>query len=1757
MAYKNFYNSQITESSFDFKKSNFLDYCTNSVSQTYGFPASDFSSITSTNKTLVLGGARGQGYGYTIYKVIFKNYEGWSAVQPRRFYFFETGDGIRGNKYVTDSQVEQFYIKNANGNAIMPEWDEEWNGSEDTGYYAVKILNEYLLISTESDVYDEVIAYSNPVLPTPSSFEPYQPINFTNTPSIDVSKTIYWCSSNGLDNWGTSTTTKTLSWSAYYTSQGQKTATTDGYSMFITITDWAHKDYSIVPTGSTYNIYVGKQVGNDFLNAFKVQLKKWNQYKTDGVISYPQSSLQLSLMSKTVPSIDTEKFTFTYNISSFTITSVTSISSPSNISYHSLASSDSVRWRNVQCKTTYDLEEVVGNSDLSYVGSLTYDDGTTISLRDVAFISQSKTASLGLLPYTVDVDTPETFTITYSMNLQYFGSISKTFDCSVSSDSRVASVVLADYKNNFLPNEVIDYGTNAKLLFKNADNETIKTVLREDFGGYVENVDSKYGTYASNYMVDGNQRLSFTVLGYAVEQLFTVTYYKTRLGLDVSDVETDVIVNPETFTDFDLENLVVTKELHTNAVNADTVVTTSEITTYDVQHEEVDFSQRKQYNISVSYTDNTTSQVLTGSFIIVAEPLRPIRVDCVGNQQEYYDNGEETFVLPSGLRFYVRFNDSNYDEEIFSEDLLFFRNPEKTIALTVGTSIVASTGGNTITVNSLDYGVDGSYTIHWLQDTISAVLFANENAIQAYYGNRLRKIKSQVELTCVRASGKTTTLTGLSNPNDFDFVNNDIILEALNGVSVVIYNQGTFSVSNYDTKLAFNNPTPVVSFNVADFQTAYNNQTDIINPITLGVTLEYYEGANGDKCDYEVPCAYSSTATDAYDKFTVSGNGVLENYGFNSVLDIDMDGETEVLSSIDVTCNDRFGTTATNTLGISIVEILNITGIKLIKAKTNYNVGDTFLSEPEETVVLVYYLDTNNHTKTHRLSLTDGLTSLNVYPIKGTKLNQIARGRTVTISSATDYNVSVQYTINVNAVNSYNQTKIHELVPVYLTDYLCPDGVARSKYFLVERKILVGDEEIEVVENGAIKVGYTVDDVTVLGFLDDVNDTTKNGRVVLFKDYVSPIEGSNNITVKFPCYVDGNSDLINKCRFGIMFGNNNAKNRLFVSGNPNHKNKDWHSSEIDANYTDDDSMITGNYGYFEDLSECVYGETDNAVVGYDIVSNDKLLVLKDKSDKETTVYFRQPQLVTAINSSGTAVTGLNDETLYQEEFSLVKGNNSVAGVSPQSIVNFNGDTLFLSNEKQVCGLDLTGIVGDNQRYANTRSYYIDEDLRHQDLTDAFMWTNNKYLMLVLKSKVYVTYYELKSEETRQYEWFVLDIQGVTSVLERDGTIYLGTDSGEMFMFNEEYKDAHKVFAGYGTTKISINEETEILIATDYLENIDEDKTYLFKPIPLTDIMAGQDPYIYYTLGTINNVYGADSDFYVNNSDNRNVIKLVSIVNGSFSEDRQELLLKRINGNEKVYINKLNSSDNEIACKSDSVFENAYGKEYRLVEYEELGEEHLYQLKDVNGNVMPVKELYRARLCLKVTEPKIMTDINKQDGTFKLLSEGEVIDIVQYNTQSLVSAFRGEIIEYSNVEAFYITKPYTMGSLEYFKTVWSFTLSNDTNMPSEVQLCYASNKIPQEIMKTLAYVNDSISKDSVATEKVLSVAKSALGLDFSILNFEKIDFDKNIAPRTYTHKRTLSNVKFLCFGFRNYNDTNAVLSSLSITYTIPYPSYSGD
>ena len=1718
---------------FPFTKSTFPSYVSNNFNS---LGIEDNNNMTKTSLgTVSIGGTT-----YNKYKLT----SGVMALSNGAVAFFKTNDGClytNRNNYKVKKPTAQTGTSTTSANPSFPSQPDYW----------IKITSgnntRYVGIYNEIDGYIGAVTWSNKTSLAQSEFEPYEPVH-TVLGTLSATGTP-WTRSYNSNTIGSATTgtaeTVSTNFSSSYSSPGTRTATAyfsdssldnRSISWSITISAWENDYYAITENATSYSVYAGKEVGSDFLGHFSFVHIQSNDYHTQSTVV--QSSLDKSGLSVTKYSENSYvSFTYTYNGNSANF-------SDANKTVINLASG-STKFNLITYKSSYQQGEtlVISDIDITQSGSLLYSDGTSISLADVDFISSpSVTCSLGNEnSYYLD-ETILGFTMTYNMPTQYFGSLSFQFNCSVSGQTEdyITMIVLKGAKTEFHAGETLSLGSNAYIECYNANGVLKETVTANNFSGNITSYPDGYGQpIGAAYMVDGAITLTGT---FRTLRQWSWTIYVTwdeSLGINTYNVQKTYYVDSAEDFELDTTGLTAhTKTHHNNSIGTSITLDSINVSDCVITYAEFELEHgNRVVPITVSYT-NSYGQTTSKSYdvnVILIEPESLI-ISGAGDSTHYYDNDVEKFHYPTGLTFKVRYTDNT---EVTLNDLTgleFYRNAELSVQLTVGVSIIRSSEGSRIYVYDPDTGVSGYYIISFDEDTISNVYL--NNSVTFVLGNRLNAFRDLFQIKALHASGV------ISDVSDYAFKDTGYILsdtEVVDGNTVakrviVVVDETEYTLDS--NNITFTKPDiDEVALELNGFQTSYNNQSDGIDARGVVAKVSY------ENAEYVQTCTFDSDSVQDTEHFQISSSSAdMANFDYDGSdnLNIDMGNDSEVEVTLTFTCKSIFkNETATATQAIHVLDILDVTGISILSVYNDYHVGDKFLNENDDTMIQIFYKDTNQVQKKFITKLNGGFAAINVLPTKNSEFNKVGL-RTIKVTSSSNYNVAAEYTITVAAKYVYDNTVSHDLVAIKQGSYTCPNGVTiLDHYILIDRNDENGLPNTQLLSTGArvLATGKTIQDVNVYGYLEDIMDESKNARVILFEDYIPPIDGSNNIEVTYPCYVPGYADKINKCHFGILFGNNNAKNRLFVSGNPDEPNCDWHSGMIDENNIEDESMLNGNFGYFEDTSWCYYGETDNKVVGYDIVSNDKLLVLKDHSDKETTIYFRTPVLVTAIDGAGTQMSGIDGETLYQEEFSLVKGNNSVAGISPKSIINFNGDSLFLSNDNNMVGLDLTGIIGDNQRYANSRSYFIDEDLKDRDLSKAWLWSDNKYLFLCLKDKTYVTHFEAKGE--KQYEWWAIDVKDIQVVLKVGKTFYFGNSQGEFFKFNDIYDDVKKVFVGAGGGILASEGENDntIIVTQAVINQLDENGKYKFSIIP-----SGREDtsYMYYSIGNISNVKSGNLDFYVNLT--HNALELLCLRDGNPDYEQQKRFTAFIREGRNVYLNHI-QSESTIGCAVGSELATYY-KKYYLKRYvpdslHEGGD--LYKLYDAETNTeVTMSELYRAVLCYRLDEEYDVVDIDKANYSFKLELEGEELDLVRYADQLYSRAFQAEIKSYEPVLAFYITKPYTLGDLNYFKTIWQYTLTNDTNIPSELELTYASNKIPYESTKTLAKI---------------SVDKFSFNLND--MDFRKIDFDKNITPRTYTNSRILPRQKFICFGFRNYNNTNSVLSSMSIIYSIPHASYSGD
>lgn len=284
----------------------------------------------------------------------------------------------------------------------------------------------------------------------------------------------------------------------------------------------------------------------------------------------------------------------------------------------------------------------------------------------------------------------------------------------------------------------------------------------------------------------------------------------------------------------------------------------------------------------------------------------------------------------------------------------------------------------------------------------------------------------------------------------------------------------------------------------------------------------------------------------------------------------------------------------------------------------------------------------------------------------------------------------------------------------------------------------------------------------------------EKGQITFSIATTPQIEKRDNIFVTFEHKVDGYSDRIANCNFGVLFGVNGNTDRLFLAGNSDFPNIDFHSEADD-------------YTYFCDSSTSAMGSDSVPINGYGRLSDSTLVVYKSEANQEASIFYR---------------TGVYQE-VYNEKLN-VKETKSIFPTSAGSIgegvisryacANFAGDNIILSRNG-VFGIVLANNVATTERYTRERSRSINEKLKtHADLSEAVAIVYKNRYYLALDNVVYIadSRYKYTSEDdiddSYNYEWWFWDNCPVRVWANIDNVLYFGSADGQICLFDEEYTD---------------------------------------------------------------------------------------------------------------------------------------------------------------------------------------------------------------------------------------------------------------------------------------------------------------------------------------------------------------------------------
>ena len=500
----------------------------------------------------------------------------------------------------------------------------------------------------------------------------------------------------------------------------------------------------------------------------------------------------------------------------------------------------------------------------------------------------------------------------------------------------------------------------------------------------------------------------------------------------------------------------------------------------------------------------------------------------------------------------------------------------------------------------------------------------------------------------------------------------------------------------------------------------------------------------------------------------------------------------------------------------------------------------------------------------------------------------------------------------------------------------------------------------------------------------------------------------------------------------------------------------------------------------------------------------------------------------------------------------INANGGDGGLSNKNIVNFVGETLILT-KNGLKALTTKDDVYNSAKYTFDVSTYINPKLLEDNLNEALIYAFKETLFIKTNNHLFVGLYSLRNANN-EYEWFIFDNLEITLFFDYDDELYFANDNGEIYRFrkNEKtYEDKDRNFIGLASILPISNDEDNIdinytydtlLVNKKYANQIDEGKEFHLLSTESGGIV-NQLNLAYANLGmfyetsvlaqasvSVNGCRGI-----INRENNYFEIKVFDTKNVVDELETAKISNLYYDGR-VVYFDEINEA---TAPRNPSVIKN---KAYVLKRYVEEDDNLLtsfkrFTLVDASTNSpVPLNELDKCRMSFVVNELSVtlISDVTlHEDGSkeFKLLGDhNEPIDFINYDDKT-DKAYFGIVTSKKNVIAFYETIPFTFGGLSVTKTIWSWIIANDTNLDSYMDVGYFTNRKQGDY------------------RYAIKSSRDARQLNFENLSFEKIQFLNDKLPHVYAKHRVLGGVNFIRFLFKNEANSNMVLTTLELLYTI--------
>lgn len=599
----------------------------------------------------------------------------------------------------------------------------------------------------------------------------------------------------------------------------------------------------------------------------------------------------------------------------------------------------------------------------------------------------------------------------------------------------------------------------------------------------------------------------------------------------------------------------------------------------------------------------------------------------------------------------------------------------------------------------------------------------------------------------------------------------------------------------------------------------------------------------------------------------------------------------------------------------------------------------------------------------------------------------------------------------------------------------------------------------------------------------------------------------DNVKIKIKMKDNTDYQLIDKCRFGVLYGAGNNRNRLFITGNPDIPNTDFHSSQRNIYSNEDDTDLNEyqDYTYFSPYDYCNYGTTNSAVKGYQIMGDGTLMVLKEKANNEPTIYFRKGTYESKQISFG----DYDIAEVYIDTYPMTVGNVDEGLIINEGLYNLNNDIIMLS-ENGVFGISSTisaSSLSSDYKYAYARSRLINKELLKYDLRKAVCCLyDNKFFLTIENINAgndydrYITYvadgryiYKLQDsiDNEYEYEWFVLKNIKATRYFTLDNKLYFSNENGLFYLnLNNDNKDSYKDYEYYKSN------EGEIVFENNSNYKLTINQKIIDKFINDTTKIAFDDNYyanlLYFNI--LNST--TDEDGYYTVETLYNELKSSEVGLKCISKDIN-------NGELDIYIEQSPFNNKKFKFYTD--------KEKQFIYTPTTSFTLSYQLD---------KDIYKYKIIKNEDD----------DNNYSLIGDGDEIIYFSNQHTSLPNVY---FQISSNIPCYYVTKSFNFGQSIYRKYLRSVSITNDSELFSKVNFAIITKDDITFNKMVIELNNDYLS----GTDGLVDTYKNIFKADLTSRNFAS-SFSKNFMMK----------FNYIQFAFYNNDDENCVVNNFTILYT---------